>query len=290
MTSTAPADAFTDSALVSVSWLASRLGRPGLVILDASVPPVVPGFTSVNSGQQFAAIPGARRFDYDREVCRPDSSFPHMMPGADLFQKQARKIGIHSNSLIVVYDDAGIYASPRAWWMFKAMGHDSVLVLDGGLPAWMEENQEVADEYAADTGDGDFVACEDKGLFCDAATVLAGLQDPGTRVVDARSEGRFRGHEPEPRPGVRGGHMPNAENLPFGQVLEQGRVKPASVLRTMFRELATEDEHLITSCGSGITACVLTLAAWEAGYRNLSVYDGSWAEWGSPSHLPVVTG
>ncbi len=287
---TSTTDTAGGSALVSVNWLASRLEQDGLIILDASVPPVVPGFTSINDDRQFAAIPGARRFDYDREICKPNSSLPHMMPGSGLFQEKVRDIGVHRDSLLVVYDDVGLYASPRAWWMFKAMGLDSVFVLDGGLPAWIEANMDVASEYAPGTGDGDFEAREDSDrLFCDAETVLVALDDPATQIVDARSEGRFKGLEPEPRPRLRGGHMPNASNLPFGWVIEQGRLKSVPQLRSLFQDLISEDQKLITSCGSGITACVLTLAAWEVGYRKLSVYDGSWAEWGLPSHLPVVT-
>ncbi|MCG8415582.1 MAG: sulfurtransferase [Pseudomonadales bacterium] len=289
MSSSASTHSSQASALVSVDWLAEKIGQPNLVVLDASVPPVVPGFVSINSNGNFSAVPGARRFDYDKEVCKPNSSLPHMMPSAELFQEKVCEIGINRDSLIVVYDDVGIYASPRAWWMFRSMGHEQVFVLDGGLPAWIEAGQGVADAFAANSNDGNFVAAEDESLFCDFEVVLAALDDPSVRILDARSEGRFKGLEPEPRPGVREGHMPNARSLPVRKVVDETKVRSVDELVALFKDLVDDNQKLITSCGSGITACVLTLAAWEAGYRNLSVYDGSWAEWGLPSKLPVVT-
>jgi len=275
------------SALVDVAWLFNRINDEKLVVLDASVPPVVPGFESCNSKGNFAAIIGARRFDYDQQVCKPNSPLPHMMPSAALFQEKVRALGINNEDTLVVYDDVGLYASPRAWWMFRAMGHENVFVLDGGLPAWLAKAYPVTDSLVEGSDPGNFDAKEQKGLFCDFEVVLAAINDDQRQIFDARSAGRFSGTAPEPRPGARGGHIPSSFSLPFPEVLDAGHLRPPEDLRGLFMARATQDQQVITSCGSGITACVLTLAAWEIGYRNLTVYDGSWAEWGTPSHLPV---
>jgi thiosulfate/3-mercaptopyruvate sulfurtransferase len=277
------------SPIVDSDWLQQNLGLENLVVLDASVPPVVPGYVSINNEHSFSAIPGARRFDYDKRVCKPNSSLPHMLPAAELFQSEARELGINRDSIIVVYDDVGLYASPRAWWMFRAMGHARVAVLDGGLPAWIAAGNDISDHLSTDLPAGDFSASLDDSLFCDFKVVLAALDDPACCILDARSAGRFHGTAPEPRPGVRSGHMPNARNLPFPEVLNGGVMKPVAELQSLFGELAATDQQLISSCGSGITACILTLAANLAGYDRLAAYDGSWAEWGAPSKLPVVT-
>ena len=279
----------TESALVDVGWLFRQIGDEKLVVLDASVPPVVPGFVSINNENNFTVIADARRFDYDQQVCKPNTTLPHMMPSAALFQEKVRALGINNEDILVVYDDVGLYASPRAWWMFKAMGHENVFVLDGGLPAWLAETYPLTDSLAQAPGPGNFQANEQEGLFCDFEAVLAAINDEHKAIIDARAAGRFFGTAPEPRPGIRGGHMPSACNLPFPEVLEAGRLRPPEELRRLFLNKATQEQQVITSCGSGITACVLILAAWELGYRNLSVYDGSWAEWGVPSYLPVVS-
>lgn len=286
------------SALVTVADLLTLQDRWGdrLLVLDASVPPVVPGYESLNPVDPSAPwliIPSARRFDYDKRFCDPDASLPHMLPTPRLFEREARSLGINQGSIIVVYDDAGVYASPRGWWMLRAMGHEHVAVLDGGLRAWLAAGQVTAEGDAewragAHSEQGDFTAQAKPSAFVDSAVVLEALSDPLARVLDARSTARFNAEAPEPRPGVRGGHMPGAHSFPFPRLLNGQVMKPAEALRAEFAAVAAPDHRLVTSCGSGLTACVLALGAELAGYTNLSVYDGSWADWGADESLPVV--
>ncbi|MFG3497894.1 sulfurtransferase [Streptomyces sp. NPDC047928] len=270
----------TGTPLIGVDRLAAVLGEPGLVVLDASV------------GAHRAAerrIPGARVFDIDGALSDPASPLPHTMPGADAFTGAVRALGVHDTDTVVVYDGAGIYSSARAWWMFRAMGFDRVAVLDGGLPAWEAAGLPVTGEAPPAPARGDFTARPRPGTLVGAADVAAALAAPGTAVLDARTRGRFAGTEPEPRPGLRGGHMPGAVNLPFGDLQDgAGRMRPAAELRAALTAAAGDRERLVLSCGSGVTACVLALGAHLAGYRDLAVYDGSWSEWGLPSDLPVL--
>jgi thiosulfate/3-mercaptopyruvate sulfurtransferase len=273
--------------LVSVSWLAAHLDHPSLVVLDASMQP--PGSSAAASSRAESQIPGARVFDFDEKICDPATSLPHMLPSAELFTKEVRALGVNAASRIVVYDRIGIFSSPRAWWMFRAMGHEQVAVLDGGLPAWLEAGLPVEPAGPHSAGLGDFVATPRAELFCDADQVARALQDSRVAVLDARSAGRFLGREPEPRPGLRSGHMPNARNLPFGAVQVDGRMRSPSELVGILAAAAGDRKRLVFSCGSGVTACTLALAAELAGYSDKAVYDGSWSEWGQPSSRPVVS-
>jgi thiosulfate/3-mercaptopyruvate sulfurtransferase len=211
-----------------------------------------------------------------------------MMPSAADFENEIQKLGINHDSIIVAYDKDGIYSSPRAWWMFRAMGHEQVAVLDGGLPAWIQAGYETVSTLATPRGRGNFASHPQGGLFVDSKTVLQALTDPTVSVIDARSAGRFTGQEPEPRAGLRGGHMPNAVNIPHMSLLENGKMLPKSRLKSIFEKY--KDKQMIFSCGSGVTSCVDALAAEQVGFKDLAVYDGSWSEWGAPdSGLAVTT-
>ncbi|WP_205519723.1 sulfurtransferase [Pyxidicoccus caerfyrddinensis] len=275
------------SAIVSVPELQSMLGDPRLVLLEVKLKPVGAAATSAPEVAP-ARIPGARVFDLDGAFSDHAQSLPHMMPSPEHFEREARRLGVNRDSVVVVYDRVGLYSSPRAWWMFKAMGHSQVAVLDGGLPAWIAAGHPTATDPERVERTGDFVARPTGNAFCDAVAVERALEDASCAVVDARSQGRFEGREPEPRAGLRQGHMPNAVNLPFTDVQMKGHAKSATELKALFESKVGARRKLVFSCGSGVTACVDALAATLAGYSDIRVYDGSWSEWGLPSSRPVV--
>ncbi|MFE1546967.1 sulfurtransferase [Streptomyces sp. NPDC058718] len=284
MSATTPPDlaaAGLTGPLVGVDWLAVRR-EEGLVLFDASV--------GAHRGAA-ARIPGARPFDLDGELSDHTSAVPHTMPGVQEFTEALRTLGVDDTDTVVVYDAQGIYSSARAWWMLRAMGFDRVAVLDGGLPAWTAAGHPVEPVPAVYDGPrGTFTARPRPGLIVDAGAVTAALADPAAAVLDARTRERYAGTAPEPRPGLRGGHMPGSASLPFGELQRDGVMRPVDELRTAFEAAAGDREQLYFTCGSGVTACVLALGATLAGYRDLAVYDGSWSEWGLPSERPVATG
>jgi len=264
--------------LVTAAWLAAHLSQPGLVVLDASLRPHQAGDTQ---------IPGTQPFDIDGEFSDSASPLPHTLPSPDDFTRKVQALGINKNDTIVVYDRVGIYSSPRARWMFRVMGHSSVYVLDGGFPTWQKSGYPLESRQTVSRAPGNFEAHFHPEMVRNADDVSAALVDRRQAVLDARSSGRFRGVEPEPRPGLRLGHMPNAINLPFTEVLVDGHLRPVEELKPKFSGVA--DRKLIFTCGSGVTACIIAIAAEAAGCRELSVYDGSWSEWGLPSARPVVS-
>lgn len=281
---TAPEPAF--GPLIGPDQLAVRLLEPDLVLFDASV-------GALRGADR--RIPGARPFDLDGALSDHDSPVPHTMPTAARFEEAMRELGLDDGDTVVVYDGAGIYSSARAWWMLRATGFDRVAVLDGGLPGWKAAGLPLESAGPAYEGPrGTFTARPRPGLLVGADTVAKALTDPTAAVLDARSRERFAGTAPEPRPGLRGGHMPGAVNLPFTELrAPDGSMLAPGELREAFRAKAGDRERLYFSCGSGVTACVLALGAELAGYRHTAVYDGSWSEWGLPGasrERPVVTG
>ncbi len=290
--------------IVTAEWLHQHLAHPNLVILDATLAP--PGKTPLNLNLA-VQIPRTQIFDFDKKICDQNSSLPHMMPSPEFFTREVQALGINRNSVIVVYDRVGIFSSPRARWMFKAMGHDAVAVLDGGLPAWLTENRPVEKSrteltpeksgteltlersLSATPVSGDFVAKPRSELFCDKVAVEKAIASKNL-ILDARSAGRFQGREPEPRPGLKSGHIPTSKNLPFSEVLDGFHLRSPQELKRKFEALtdtavekltaAPTEKPIVFSCGSGVSACVIALAAEISGYKNISVYDGSWTEWG----------
>ncbi len=273
------------NTLINATELNALLQQPNVKVLDASI-----SFQIPSEGEKIKDtwIPGSLRFDYDNDFCLPDSPLPHMMPTEDGFNTSAQNLGLHNGDLVVVYDNSGTLASPRAWWMFKAMGHDNVRVLNGGLPAWIAAGLPVVDSLSTPTQQGSFSGTLFENAFLDVQTVLDHAISQSANILDARSLARFLGEVPEPRAGLRSGHIPSSICLPFQELMADGHIKPIAELEQVFRELTIHDEKpLIFSCGSGVTACILLLAAHQLGKRNVSVYDGSWTEWGSNHHLPI---
>lgn len=278
----------TSPFVVSADWLMERLGKPGLSIIDGSW--YLPTQNrDARAEYQAAHIPGAVFFDQDA-VVSPDSPLPHTLPSPGLFAQFASSMGVDEKDTIVVYDGPGFFSAPRVWWMFRLMGAKDVYVLDGGFDRWKAEGRPVTAEttkiascfFEVDCDPSRVVSFEEMRRIVDGKTA---------QIADARPAGRFAGTDPEPRPGVRGGHMPGARNVPATSLSRDGSLLPVPELRAALEAAGLDlTKPVVTSCGSGVTAAVVSLALESVGHAEHRLYDGSWSEWGGRSDTPVVTG
>lgn len=277
-------------ALVSTEWLAAHLNAPDVRIVDGSF--FLPAQKRDPKAEYVQKhIPGAVFFDID-EIADTDSPLPHMLPSPEKFSARVRKLGLGDGNRIVVYDTSPMTGACRVWWMFRAMGHKDVAVLDGGLPKWEAEGRLVTDDPTAPR-DRHFTARLDNTLVRSIDDVRGLLDSKREQVVDARAAGRFRGETPEPRAGLRSGHMPGAFNLPYTDLLDSktGTMLPAEQIKARIAGAGIDPAKKVTaSCGSGVTACVIGLALYLTGAPEAAIYDGSWTEWGGRADTPIVTG
>jgi thiosulfate/3-mercaptopyruvate sulfurtransferase len=275
--------------LVSTDWLAEHLGDTGLVVLDGSWH--MPAEERDAKAEYGAAhIPGAVFFDIDG-VSDHANPLPHMLPTPQDFATAVRRLGVEAVSTVVVYDTVGLFSAPRVWWSFRAMGHAKVFVLDGGLKKWVAEGHPVEAGWH-EPEHGEFKAHAAPALVAGLDAVRAALASGEAQLVDARSAIRFRGEAPEPREGMRAGHMPGAHNVPWsGVITADGTLAAPAQLMAAFESAGVDPaETIITTCGSGITASILALALARLGREDVAVYDGSWSEWGARTDTPVATG
>ena len=275
--------------LVSTAWLNDHLSDPDLRILDASWHMPDAG-RDAKAEYDAAHIPGARFFDID-EISDTRSALPHMVPPVEKFMSRCRAMGVGDGHQVVVYDGAGLFSAARVWWLFRLMGHEDVAVLDGGFPKWQAEERPVEDMPPI-LKERHMTVRRQAHMVKDVTQVAEAAKLRNVEVIDARGPGRFRGDEPEPRPGLRSGHIPGAKNVHYATLLnEDGTMKAPDALRKVFEAAGVDlSRPAITSCGSGVTAAILNLALERLGNRDHALYDGSWAEWGQFEDLKVETG
>lgn len=264
-------------ALVTVQWLNEHLLDEDIIILDASLRKNKTG-NSVPYLKK--GIPNTRYFNISEKFSDLNSPFPNMLPAFDVLETDIQKLGITSDSMVVIYDQNGMYSSPRAWWMFKLLGFDNVYVLDGGFPAWKEEGFQITPILHNNFKRGNFKINPNSSLLINYTQMKDNLQSKEYIIVDARSQERFLGNSPEPRPLTKSGHYPGSINIHYNTIVRNGHLKPKEEISNIFNIKEIKNRSLVFSCGSGITACILYLAAYMYLDNPIAVYDGSWTEWG----------
>jgi thiosulfate/3-mercaptopyruvate sulfurtransferase len=276
--------------LVTTEWLASELGKPDLVVFDATK--YLPNEPKDGKTEFLRVhIPGARYFDIDL-IADPDTDLPHMVPTPGRFTRLMGALGVSNASKVVFYDQKGLASAARGWWLMGLFGHDNAAVLDGGLPKWLLEGRQSQDGEPAAPAARNFRPDYRAGQLRGVGDMLRNVLTGSEHVLDARAAGRFTGAVPEPRAGMRSGHIPGSISLPYTDLLhEDGTFRPAADVRGRFEVAGVDGTRpVVTSCGSGVTACILTLGLRVAGFPEGAVYDGSWAEWGGRSDTPIEVG
>lgn len=266
-----------DTPLVSTQWLYENLKVEKLIIFDATMKKV----TDSNDPSTSVQIPNARFFDIKNVFSNTNDPFPNAVPSEEQFTTEVQKLGVNNDSFIVVYDDKGIYSCARVWWLFKAFGFNNIAVLDGGLPEWISTGFPTEEKQIKPIDKGNLIGKYQPEFFQFFDDILQLSSNENCLILDARGSDRFYGLVEEPREGLRSGHIPNSKNLPYSTLFNGNLMKSKEELQQVFSDLITNQNLLVFSCGSGITACIIALAATIADYDNLSVYDGSWTEYGS---------